>query len=95
MHGWVGHNGSLPGYESLTIYLPEARATLVALVNTDIRYESVAPGTLVGQAVTRVVTPDHAFVLPASPASPAPASPATPASPASPRPSAPATGHGD
>ncbi|MGV9306525.1 serine hydrolase domain-containing protein [Nonomuraea sp. NPDC003727] len=101
VHGWVGHNGSLPGYESLTIYLPEARATLVALVNTDIRYEGVAPGTLVGQAVTRVVTPDHVFVLPASPASPAPASPTspvsptTPASPASPRPSAPATGHGD
>ncbi|WP_329376185.1 beta-lactamase family protein [Streptomyces sp. NBC_01351] len=61
VQGWIGHNGSLPGYESLTIYLPEDKATLVVLLNTDITTEGQEPSTLFGEAVTEIVTPDHVF----------------------------------
>ncbi|MEU9607316.1 serine hydrolase domain-containing protein [Streptomyces sp. NPDC048057] len=66
VQGWIGHNGSLPGYESLTLYLPEERATLVVLLNTDVTHDQTEPSTLFGQAVTRIVTPDHVFDLPSS-----------------------------
>ena len=31
--GFVGHNGGMPGYSSIVMYLPEADATIVVLVN--------------------------------------------------------------
>ncbi|MER6977314.1 serine hydrolase domain-containing protein [Streptomyces carpinensis] len=68
VHGWIGHNGSLPGYESLTVYLPSARATLVVLLNTDIDHKGSEPSTLFGEAITKIVTPGHVFGLPAQPA---------------------------
>ncbi|MEU3841079.1 serine hydrolase domain-containing protein [Streptomyces sp. NPDC028635] len=68
VQGWIGHNGSLPGYESLTIYLPEAQATVVVMLNTDINYKNEEPSTLFGQAVTQIISPDHVFNLPAEPA---------------------------
>ncbi|MBV1945060.1 serine hydrolase [Streptomyces sp. BV129] len=65
VHGWIGHNGSLPGYESLTVYLPSARTSLVILLNTDIAHDGEEPSTLFGKAVTEVVSPDHVYELPA------------------------------
>ncbi|MFJ4470306.1 serine hydrolase domain-containing protein [Streptomyces sp. NPDC089424] len=67
VQGWIGHNGSLPGYESLTIYLPSARATLVVLLNTDIGQGDTEPSTLFGDAITKIVSPQHVFDLPAQP----------------------------
>ncbi|MEU7071203.1 serine hydrolase domain-containing protein [Streptomyces narbonensis] len=74
VQGWIGHNGSLPGYQSLTVYLPEAQATLAILLNTDITHEGSAPSTLLGKAITTVVSPDNIYELPTS----APESPASP-----------------
>ncbi|WP_405915256.1 serine hydrolase domain-containing protein [Streptomyces sp. NBC_00728] len=68
VQGWIGHNGSLPGYESLTVYFPPAHATLVVLLNTDIDHEGSEPSTLFGDAITKIVTPQHVFNLPAQPA---------------------------
>nr|WP_229703176.1 serine hydrolase domain-containing protein [Streptomyces albiflavescens] len=68
VQGWIGHNGSLPGYESLTIYLPSAKATVVVLLNTDINYHDAEPSTVIGQAITKIVSPQHVFNLPAQPA---------------------------
>ena len=65
VNGWIGHDGSIPGYQSLTIYLPEQRATLVVLVNTDIPYQGIAPTTLFGKAVTSIVSPRHIYDIPA------------------------------
>ncbi|MEV6583473.1 serine hydrolase domain-containing protein [Streptomyces sp. NPDC051582] len=65
VQGWIGHNGSLPGYQALAVYLPEAKATLTVMLNTDISYEGSEPSTLFGEAITKVVTPDHVFSLPA------------------------------
>ncbi|RSS81127.1 serine hydrolase [Streptomyces sp. WAC06614] len=68
VQGWIGHNGSLPGYQSLTLYLPEQRATLVVLLNSDIPYgpRQEAPSTAFGNAITKVITPDHVYNLPAA-----------------------------
>jgi D-alanyl-D-alanine carboxypeptidase len=38
-HGWLGHTGELPGYNTAGFYLPEQDATIIIEVNTDI------PGT--------------------------------------------------
>ncbi|MFC5156483.1 serine hydrolase domain-containing protein [Streptomyces amakusaensis] len=64
VQGWIGHNGSLPGYECLVIHLPEPGATLVVLLNTDILHDGTEPSTLFGRAITEIVTPDHVFNLP-------------------------------
>ncbi|MGW4567590.1 serine hydrolase domain-containing protein [Streptomyces sp. NPDC004561] len=68
VRGWIGHNGSLPGYESLTVYLPATRTTLVVLLNTDIDHAGQEPSTLFGEAITRIISPRHVFNLPAEPA---------------------------
>ncbi|MER7949553.1 serine hydrolase domain-containing protein [Streptomyces sp. NPDC096079] len=72
VQGWIGHNGSLPGYESLTIYLPEAQATLVVVLNTDVLHDGNEPSTLFGQAITEIVTPNHVFDIPVTQAKPSP-----------------------
>ncbi|OIJ66430.1 serine hydrolase domain-containing protein [Streptomyces mangrovisoli] len=59
--GWIGHNGSIPGYESVTVYLPSKKATLVVLLNTDVTVGGQEPSSLVARAVTQIVTPDHVY----------------------------------
>ncbi|MGW2273981.1 serine hydrolase domain-containing protein [Streptomyces yangpuensis] len=61
VQGWIGHNGSLPGYESLGVYLPQAQATLVVILNTDILHDGQEPSTLFGEAITGIVTPDNVY----------------------------------
>ncbi|WP_412075178.1 serine hydrolase domain-containing protein [Streptomyces xanthophaeus] len=94
VQGWIGHNGSLPGYETLTVYLPEAQATMVVLLNTDVLHEGQEPSTLFGEAITRIVTPGHVYpghkpvqpkVTPTTGATTGPTSP-SPAQPTSPSP---------
>ncbi|MFE3205331.1 serine hydrolase domain-containing protein [Embleya sp. NPDC059237] len=65
VRGWVGHNGSLPGYESVTMYLPEQDATMVILLNTDILHDGNEPSTLFAKAITSVITPENVYDLPA------------------------------
>ncbi|MGW7194833.1 serine hydrolase domain-containing protein [Streptomyces chryseus] len=62
--GWIGHNGSLPGYESVTVYLPSQKATLVLMLNTDALYEGQEPSTLLARAITEVVTPGNVYDRP-------------------------------
>lgn len=60
--GWIGHNGSVPGYQTVAIHLPQGRMTVVIMVNTDItKPGSAQPSTAVGRAVTSVLTPDHVY----------------------------------
>ncbi|MER7734734.1 serine hydrolase domain-containing protein [Streptomyces erythrochromogenes] len=61
IQGWIGHNGSLPGYQSLAVYLPQARATLVVILNTDILHDGQEPSTLFGEAITGIVSPDNVY----------------------------------
>ncbi|WP_371677337.1 hypothetical protein [Streptomyces sp. NBC_01276] len=72
-NGWVGHNGELPGYETVAVGLPGNGATLVILVNSDIDRGGSLSGQ-VAHAVTKVATPDHVW----GPPTPAPTGASTP-----------------
>lgn len=64
VNGWIGHNGEVPGYETLDIYLPSQQLTLTLMINTDIPYQgNVAnlPVNLLGQAITQLITPHNVF----------------------------------
>jgi D-alanyl-D-alanine carboxypeptidase len=71
--GWIGHNGSLPGYESVTVYLPGKRLTMVVLINSDISPPQAELSSLVGEAITRVISPGHVYQLDAVSVRPQPA----------------------
>ncbi|MFC8826630.1 serine hydrolase domain-containing protein [Streptomyces sp. NPDC057137] len=60
-NGWIGHNGSIPGYETVTVYLPSKKATLVIMINTDIPYEGQEPSTVLARAITTIATPDNIY----------------------------------
>jgi D-alanyl-D-alanine carboxypeptidase len=61
--GWIGHNGSLPGYQTVVVYLPQKQTSLVILTNTDIEYQGGEPSTTLATAITRELTPDHVYSL--------------------------------
>ncbi|WP_441250626.1 serine hydrolase domain-containing protein [Kitasatospora sp. McL0602] len=62
--GWIGHNGSIPGYQSVTVYLPPLEATLVLITNTDISSQGQEPSSLLARAITEIVTPDNVYDRP-------------------------------
>ncbi|WP_137991086.1 serine hydrolase domain-containing protein [Streptomyces vilmorinianum] len=65
--GWIGHNGSIPGYETVTVHLPSQKATLVLMLNTDITSQGQEPSSLVARAITQIVTPDNVYDRPVPP----------------------------
>ncbi|MFV8182113.1 beta-lactamase family protein [Streptomyces spinosirectus] len=60
-NGWIGHNGSIPGYETVTVYLPSQKATMVIMINTDSTSQGQEPSTLLARAITEIVTPDNVY----------------------------------
>ncbi|AWW35733.1 serine hydrolase domain-containing protein [Streptomyces cadmiisoli] len=60
-HGWIGHNGSLPGYQTVMVHLPRAKATLVVHTTSDIAYKGESLSTKFAEAVTRTVTPKNVY----------------------------------
>ncbi|MFI9363305.1 serine hydrolase domain-containing protein [Kitasatospora sp. NPDC053057] len=75
-NGWIGHNGSMPGYESVAVYLPDAQSTLVLLLNTDVLYQGSEPSSLFANEITKIVSPKNVYSIP--PATPAPSTPGSP-----------------
>jgi D-alanyl-D-alanine carboxypeptidase len=73
-NGWIGHNGDIPGYTTVVMYLPERDATLVVMTNSD-EPQDHAAGQL-ATAVTQIATPDHVYRL-----GPAPSASASPSQP--------------
>ncbi|MGV9263035.1 serine hydrolase domain-containing protein [Kitasatospora sp. NPDC003701] len=65
--GWIGHNGSIPGYETVAVHLPSQRATLVIEINTDISSQGQEPSTLLARAITEIATPDNVYDRPVPP----------------------------
>jgi D-alanyl-D-alanine carboxypeptidase len=61
--GWIGHNGSLPGYQTVAAYLPDKQTTMVIFLNTDIEFQGSEPSTTVATAITKAITPDHIYSL--------------------------------
>lgn len=60
-NGWIGHNGSIPGYETVTVCLPSQRATMVVMLDTDVLSGDQEPSTLLARAITAVVTPGNVY----------------------------------
>ncbi|MFE5643185.1 serine hydrolase domain-containing protein [Rhodococcus sp. NPDC056516] len=58
--GWIGHNGSLPGYKTVSVYLPEKDTTLVVFINTDIDGETDLTSALM-VPITKLISPDHVY----------------------------------
>ncbi|MFE0511636.1 serine hydrolase domain-containing protein [Streptomyces sp. NPDC058964] len=65
-HGWIGHNGSLPGYQTVMVRLPQAGATLVVHTTSDIAFQGQALSTKFAKAVTSIVTPKNVYDTPAA-----------------------------
>ena len=61
--GWIGHNGSLPGYQTVSVYLPEKQTSMVIFLNTDIASDGQEPSTLVAKAITEIITPDNVYSM--------------------------------
>lgn len=60
INGWIGHNGSLPGYKTVAIYLPEKEMTLVAMVNSDVDEESDLVSGLLAP-ITELLAPENVY----------------------------------
>lgn len=58
-HGWLGHTGELPGYNTAAFYLPGKDATIVIEVNSDIAANKKDPAPALFRALTEIVTPDN------------------------------------
>jgi D-alanyl-D-alanine carboxypeptidase len=56
--GWIGHSGSIFGYQTVVIHLPEAQTNLVFFINTDSPHEA---STKLANAITKVISPDHVY----------------------------------
>jgi D-alanyl-D-alanine carboxypeptidase len=56
--GWLGHSGSIFGYQTLVLYLPEQQTSLVFFTNSDAPHSA---STTLGRAITRVISPDHLY----------------------------------
>lgn len=61
--GWIGHSGNLPGYETVAVYLPDRRLTMVILTNSNINHDGSAPSMTLAGAVTDVISPDHIYAF--------------------------------
>ncbi|WP_341940847.1 serine hydrolase domain-containing protein [Microbacterium sp. LWH10-1.2] len=61
INGWIGHNGSLPGYKTVTIYLPEKEMTLVVMVNSDIEDKKSNLVSALMTPLTELLTPDNVY----------------------------------
>ncbi|HTP98854.1 MAG TPA: serine hydrolase domain-containing protein [Casimicrobiaceae bacterium] len=58
-HGWLGHTGELPGYNTAAYYLPEMKATIVVMVNSDIAVQGANPAPTIAKALAKVVSPNN------------------------------------
>jgi D-alanyl-D-alanine carboxypeptidase len=60
LNGWIGHDGGIPGYVTVSVYLPERNATLVVIANSEVARD---PAGRLAAAVTSIVTPDHVYEI--------------------------------
>jgi D-alanyl-D-alanine carboxypeptidase len=64
-HGWIGHNGGIPGYTAIAWYLPGAHLAVAVSVNSDIHVGrslpnyAYEPASEIGHLLTRILTPGH------------------------------------
>ena len=56
--GWIGHSGSIFGYQTVALYLPQQQTTLVFFINTDVPHDG---STILAHAITNVISPDNVY----------------------------------
>jgi D-alanyl-D-alanine carboxypeptidase len=56
--GWIGHSGSMFGYQTVALYLPQTQTALVFFINTDMPRQA---STTLASAITNVISPDHKY----------------------------------
>ncbi|WP_394848215.1 beta-lactamase family protein [Pendulispora brunnea] len=61
--GWIGHNGSIAGFESLMVYLASRDTPLIILLNTDVRRNGASPALQLAKAITSIATPENPIPL--------------------------------
>jgi D-alanyl-D-alanine carboxypeptidase len=57
--GWIGHEGSIPGYTTMSYYLPSEDATMIVLVNTDVKTDGKSPALALFRDLAAIVTPSN------------------------------------
>jgi D-alanyl-D-alanine carboxypeptidase len=62
-HGWLGHEGSIPGYNTTAQYLPAQKATIVIEINSDIARDGVSPAAALMHALAEILTPSNVPAL--------------------------------
>jgi D-alanyl-D-alanine carboxypeptidase len=55
--GWIGRNGTVPGYQTAVFYLPEKQTTMVVFTNSDIAYQGLDTSAVLATAITSVISP--------------------------------------
>jgi D-alanyl-D-alanine carboxypeptidase len=59
-HGWLVHEGEIPGYNTQIAYLPALKATIVVIANADIsNAKLVTPVAAIFHALARVIAPGN------------------------------------
>jgi len=56
--GWIGHSGSMPGFQTVVVGLPEAQTTLAFFTNTDVPHDT---STALARAITEIISPTHVY----------------------------------
>lgn len=57
--GWVGHTGTLPGYNVCCYYLPSQDLTIVTIANSDMPTKDGLPASAIMMEITKVLTPKN------------------------------------
>lgn len=58
-NGWIGHAGTLPGYNTQVSYLPERDISIVVMANTDTGTEHGLPAVDAFESLAAVIAPDR------------------------------------
>jgi len=59
-HGWLAHDGDIPGYNTQIAYLPKLKATIVVMANADIAGSTGSPpAPVMFSALARVISPKN------------------------------------
>jgi len=59
-HGWLAHDGDIPGFNTQVAYLPTLKATIVVMANADVGTSTGAPPAPgIFQALARVIAPKN------------------------------------
>jgi len=58
-NGWIGHAGTLPGYNTQVAYLPERDISIVVMANTDMESEHGLPAVDAFELLAAAIAPDR------------------------------------